>query len=258
MGQCEERVTKEDNNYRRYFGYNNCIANKNLQKPQLETVQYNAQNNKQDNLNQLSRAGNAHQQNIQYNSKNNTQDRLNQFSRAGNAFQQNIQYNAQNNLQDNLDQPSRVRKAYQQKTDEHQDESVNDMFSQKPPISFRPNQSSPYQPPNYPPFQEVGNIAKPCKQTKDKLHEFTRQLDNNFIEKLGWDYECPICQYGLLQSPNDVLTGQVTILEECVATPCNHYFHIECFEDWITKNENCPLCRKELNDFPYLKKHSNK
>lgn len=45
------------------------------------------------------------------------------------------------------------------------------------------------------------------------------------------------------------------VFDECIASPCDHYFHRECFKDWITKNEICPLCRKDLKNFEYKQKH---
>lgn len=27
---------------------------------------------------------------------------------------------------------------------------------------------------------------------------------------------------------------------------CNHSFHIECIEKWLSENTNCPMCRYEL------------
>jgi hypothetical protein len=28
---------------------------------------------------------------------------------------------------------------------------------------------------------------------------------------------------------------------------CNHVFHINCIETWLSKKESCPICRKNLN-----------
>lgn len=29
-------------------------------------------------------------------------------------------------------------------------------------------------------------------------------------------------------------------------TPCNHFFHVKCFDEWLKKFESCPICRNEL------------
>ncbi|WCJ26516.1 RING/U-box superfamily protein [Euphorbia peplus] len=46
------------------------------------------------------------------------------------------------------------------------------------------------------------------------------------------DTTCPIClcEY----QPKETLR---TILD------CNHYFHVECIDEWLQKNSACPLCR---------------
>jgi len=34
--------------------------------------------------------------------------------------------------------------------------------------------------------------------------------------------------------------------DTCIATTCKHYFHIECFKEYITKKEKCPTCGFDL------------
>ncbi|CAD8100578.1 unnamed protein product [Paramecium sonneborni] len=46
---------------------------------------------------------------------------------------------------------------------------------------------------------------------------------------------CSVC---LLEYQKDAI---------CRFTPCNHIFHSDCLEQWIMKNENCPLCRCALD-----------
>lgn len=38
---------------------------------------------------------------------------------------------------------------------------------------------------------------------------------------------------------------------------CNHYFHQDCIDNWITMNPSCPICREtELHEFkPIIKNH---
>ena len=42
------------------------------------------------------------------------------------------------------------------------------------------------------------------------------------------------------------------IENNAIKTPCNHYFHQECLDEWIVKNinksiQNCPICRFEFS-----------
>lgn len=48
------------------------------------------------------------------------------------------------------------------------------------------------------------------------------------------DDDCTIC---LEEFNND---------EEIVKLKCNHLFHLKCIDDWIEKNQSCPLCRLNL------------
>jgi hypothetical protein len=48
------------------------------------------------------------------------------------------------------------------------------------------------------------------------------------------DDDCTIC---LEEFNND---------DEIVKLKCNHLFHSKCIDDWIEKNQSCPLCRVNL------------
>ena len=38
------------------------------------------------------------------------------------------------------------------------------------------------------------------------------------------------------------------INNNAIKTPCNHYFHQKCLDEWIVKNiNNCPICRFEFS-----------
>ena len=47
--------------------------------------------------------------------------------------------------------------------------------------------------------------------------------------------ECSIC----LQNNNK--NESITTYE------CNHNFHLNCLNEWVKNNPNCPNCRKQLN-----------
>mmetsp|Transcript_11311 Transcript_11311/g.21424 ORF Transcript_11311/g.21424 Transcript_11311/m.21424 type:complete len:307 (+) Transcript_11311:87-1007(+) len=44
--------------------------------------------------------------------------------------------------------------------------------------------------------------------------------------------ECVICQYDLNGEDKPVLR-----------TPCDHFYHVACLEEWCAKRSSCPLCR---------------
>ena len=45
--------------------------------------------------------------------------------------------------------------------------------------------------------------------------------------------ECPIC-YNIIEDNNLCITN------------CDHYFCLECLNEWIKINNNCPTCRGEI------------
>ena len=47
---------------------------------------------------------------------------------------------------------------------------------------------------------------------------------------------CSICYENLL-------------IENSTSTPCNHFFHPSCIDEWLKKFSNkCPICRTELGE----------
>jgi len=65
------------------------------------------------------------------------------------------------------------------------------------------------------------------------------QIDKKMISyeellKDNNDNNCTIC---LEEFNND---------EEIIKLKCNHLFHSKCIDDWIKKNQSCPLCRLNL------------
>jgi E3 ubiquitin-protein ligase RNF115/126 len=35
--------------------------------------------------------------------------------------------------------------------------------------------------------------------------------------------------------------------DELRQLPCNHDFHMQCIDTWLTLHNSCPCCRKEIN-----------
>jgi len=36
------------------------------------------------------------------------------------------------------------------------------------------------------------------------------------------------------------------IMKEIMKTPCRHYFHAICLQEWMKKKNQCPNCRERL------------
>ena len=51
---------------------------------------------------------------------------------------------------------------------------------------------------------------------------------------------CPICL-------KDITLGEGSPV---VLTRCNHVFHVECLDTWLTRGHTCPMCRFELISRP--------
>ncbi|WVY94003.1 hypothetical protein V8G54_033091 [Vigna mungo] len=49
-------------------------------------------------------------------------------------------------------------------------------------------------------------------------------------------FKCAICLDG-------IATDQLARLVPC----CNHAFHVECADTWLSKHPTCPLCRAKLD-----------
>lgn len=101
-------------------------------------------------------------------------------------------------------------------------------------------------------YYENDNITN-----QERMFRFTIKLDDGFLQKLGGDYVCSICLYNQKLNPDKTnnTAGNLFLFDECVGTPCHHYFHRECFKDWANKSEICPLCRKNLTNYQYNQKH---
>ncbi|KAJ6293267.1 hypothetical protein OIU77_008748 [Salix suchowensis] len=74
----------------------------------------------------------------------------------------------------------------------------------------------------------VSGLSEDCIQ---KLPEFIYQSDSNIVVQ----FCCSIC----LQDFKD--------WDPMRKLPfCEHYFHLECIDEWLTRNGSCPMCRNHV------------
>lgn len=57
--------------------------------------------------------------------------------------------------------------------------------------------------------------------------------------------ECPICYEAINKD-----TGVSTLA-------CSHSYHLKCIATWLSNNDSCPCCRKEVNEHEKLSGHPN-
>ncbi|KAJ6724274.1 RING/U-BOX SUPERFAMILY PROTEIN [Salix viminalis] len=75
----------------------------------------------------------------------------------------------------------------------------------------------------------VSGLSEDCIQ---KLPEFIYQSDSNIVVQCCPEFCCSIC----LQDFKD--------WDSMRKLPfCEHYFHLECIDEWLTRNGSCPMCR---------------
>ena len=74
--------------------------------------------------------------------------------------------------------------------------------------------------------------------TKKKIASFTRKRDTKrgfkIIKRLKEDNDCPIC------------LGQIKLNQRGTSTSCEHRFHSACLNEWLSRNDNCPVCREPI------------
>ena len=82
------------------------------------------------------------------------------------------------------------------------------------------------------------------KNSIEKLKKY--KINEEKIKEFGFENSCAVCK------------DEFNIGEECLAMPCNHYFHGNCLLPWLKERNSCPVCRYELPtddaDFEEMKK----
>jgi len=56
------------------------------------------------------------------------------------------------------------------------------------------------------------------------------------VEESEEDMFCPICLEDYFDN------------EELVELPCKHIFHIDCAEEWLSKEDSCPMCKQSVQE----------
>ena len=86
--------------------------------------------------------------------------------------------------------------------------------------------------------KRVFKKIKRDQETKKKIASFTRKRDTKrgfkIIKRLKEDNDCPIC------------LGQIKHNQPGTSAQCEHRFHSACLDEWLSRNNNCPVCREPI------------
>jgi SUMO ligase MMS21 Smc5/6 complex component len=66
--------------------------------------------------------------------------------------------------------------------------------------------------------------------------------------------ECIIC-YKIINTTRNTTTNTST--NKIFKTTCNHIYHNNCIEEWLKKNNTCPICRTIISNPPKQKLYYN-
>lgn len=68
----------------------------------------------------------------------------------------------------------------------------------------------------------------------EKLETFSK------CAKFWGDGTCPICMQKITQQMEDAKNAK--------CCNCGHSFHKKCIDDWLTRANTCPICRKPCGE----------
>jgi len=94
---------------------------------------------------------------------------------------------------------------------------------------------------NMPSLHDIINIVDEIPELSDIIVS----LDEADIEKM------PITKYNRDDKNNCIICQELFIkdISDIRTTPCNHFFHPSCIDEWLKKFSNkCPICRTELGE----------
>lgn len=78
------------------------------------------------------------------------------------------------------------------------------------------------------------NGEAPPPANQDAIRSLpTKKVDQDMLGSDG-KAECSICM------------EQVQLETEVTVLPCNHWFHYNCIEPWLSQHNTCPHCRRPI------------
>ena len=99
-------------------------------------------------------------------------------------------------------------------------------------------------------------IPKNCKKNNYKYKKNLWNLMNKNLE--FYNYQCSVClnPFTINEFINPIRENKLFF---CIKklflkpiliyeTPCHHYFHIDCLDNWLKRKKECPVCRTQLPD----------
>ena len=81
---------------------------------------------------------------------------------------------------------------------------------------------------------------RPAKSTKASVSNILQDNGNKGCGKEDDDIEkeCPICSEILDTDDNNAFVVSIQ--------SCNHRFHEKCLQDWLDRDQSCPICRTKI------------
>lgn len=79
--------------------------------------------------------------------------------------------------------------------------------------------------------EQIGKVSKGLTE-----EEIKKLKQEKFIKFKYLEDKCIICQYDFKE------------LENVVVLPCNHCFHFQCINPWLSKQHDCPLCKRNIRE----------
>lgn len=79
----------------------------------------------------------------------------------------------------------------------------------------------------------------PISVSLKQLNRGSRVRKIILVDTLGHKSSfCTICQ-------ENFICGEII---RHLKTPCDHFYHLDCLDQWLESNHKCPLCRKDIRE----------
>ena len=69
---------------------------------------------------------------------------------------------------------------------------------------------------------------------------------SNKVDMPKTTVECAICMSEIPVNVEELPETHKVDIHNYMVTPCNHIFHTECLENWMSYKLQCPVCRTPL------------